>query len=202
MMKLYSGKRSPNARKVRLLARELDLELDIVSPDFMKGELRSPEFLALNPNGKIPVLDDDGFVLWESAAILRYLADKRPERGLYPTDAKERAHVDQWMFWWAAHCEPSLLRLVYERLVKQFMQRGPPDETLVASAESDLARYLPILNQQLEGREHVIGPLTVVDYAFAPWMEAATGLGVVLEQHPNIARWLSKMQSRPYWSDA
>lgn len=201
-MKLYSGKRSPNARKVRLLAAELGLPLDIVSPDFTKGELRSPEFLALNPNGKIPVLVDDGFVLWESCAILRYLADKRPERNLVPTDLQRRAVVDQWLFWWAAQCEPPLLRLVFERLVKPFLKLGAGDEKLIAAAESDLARYLPILDKQLEGKDHIAGDLSIADFAVAPWFESASSVGVTIDQYPNIARWYASLQSRAYWQDA
>src|SRR5262249_12843399 len=87
----HGGHRWPNARKVRLRAAELDIPLDRVALDFSKGEMRSAEYLAKNPNGKVPTIDDDGFVLFESCAILSYLASKRPERGLVPTDPKERA---------------------------------------------------------------------------------------------------------------
>ena len=201
-MKLYSGRRSPNARKVRLLARELDLELEIVNPDFAKGELRSAQFLAMNPNGKVPVLDDEGFVLWESCAILRYLAEKRPERGLAPTDKRARAVVDQWLFWWAAHCEPALLQLVFEKLVKPFLKIGSPDERLVAASETELARYLPILDKQLEGKDHIAGDLSIADFAVAPWFESAAVVGVTLDAYPNIARWLAALQKHPYWADA
>lgn len=201
-MKLYSGRRSPNARKVRLLAKELDLPLEIVNPDFAKGELRSEEFLAMNPNGKVPVLDDDGFVLWESCAILRYLAEKRPDRNLAPSDQKKRAVVDQWLFWWAAHCEPALLQLVFEKLVKPFLKIGSPDERLVTAAETELARYLPVLDKQLEGRDHVAGDLSIADFAVAPWFESASAVGVTLDAYPNVKRWLGGMQRRPYWADA
>jgi glutathione S-transferase len=201
-MKLYSGRRSPNARKVRLLAKELDLPLEIVNPDFAKGELRTGDFLALNPNGKVPVLDDDGFVLWESCAILRYLAEKRPDRNLVPSDRRERAVVDQWVLWWAAHCEPALLQLVYEKLVKPFLKIGSADERLVAAAETELARYLPILDKQLDGKEHVTGALSIADFAVAPWLESASAVGVTLEAYPNVQRWLAGLQKRSYWVDA
>jgi glutathione S-transferase len=201
-MKLYSGRRSPNARKVRLLAKELDLPLEIVNPDFAKGELRTDDFLALNPNGKVPVLDDDGFVLWESCAILRYLAEKHPERDLVPSDRRERAVVDQWLFWWAAHCEPALLQLVFERLVKPFLKLGSPDERLVAAAETELARYLPILDKQLDGKDHIAGALSIADFAVAPWLESAAAVGVTLDSYPHAQRWLANLQKRAYWADA
>src|SRR4051794_20324807 len=120
-IKLYDGQRSPNARKVRLICAELGINVEKVSPDFQKGDLRKPEFLELNPNGKIPVIDDDGFVVWESGAILKYLAKKRPEVGLIPLDPKGLARLDQWMFWWSGHVEPAMLTIVVEKLVKPFL---------------------------------------------------------------------------------
>jgi glutathione S-transferase len=98
-IKLYGFAGSPNVRKVTLLAAALDIPLTHVPLDFSKGDFRSPDYLAKNPNGKVPTIDDDGFVLWESAAILRYLAAKRPERGLVPLGLLKQAQVDQWLFW-------------------------------------------------------------------------------------------------------
>src|SRR5262245_36852090 len=85
---LYDMHASPHARKVRLLAAELGIPLETIARDPRKGETRSPEYLAKNPNGRVPVLEEDGFVLWESLAILRYLAAKRPERALGGGDPK------------------------------------------------------------------------------------------------------------------
>jgi glutathione S-transferase len=102
---LYDMQDSPHARKVRLLAAELDIPLERIARDPRKGETRSPGFLAKNPNGRVPTLEEDGFVLWESPAILKYLAAKRPERGLGGGDAKSQALVDQWLFWWAGGLE-------------------------------------------------------------------------------------------------
>src|SRR5262245_58449610 len=136
-LRLYDGSRSPNARKVRLLAAELGLALECVRLDFAKGEYRSEAFLALNPNGKVPTLDDDGFVLWESCAILRYLAGKRPERGLVPLDARGQALVDQWLFWWTAHPEAALLELAAEKLIKPFLGQAGNDPGIIASAEGN-----------------------------------------------------------------
>src|SRR5262249_45870250 len=96
---LYDIHLSPHARKVRLLAAELDIPLNKVTRDPRTGETRTPEYLAKNPNGRVPTLEEDGFVLWESPAILKYLAAKRPERALCGADPKTQALVDQWMCW-------------------------------------------------------------------------------------------------------
>src|SRR6202163_5125840 len=92
-IKLYDSKISPYARKVRLAAAELEIPLEKIPLDFQKGEPQKPEYRAMNPNGKVPTIDDDGFVLWESIAILKYLAGKKP--GLLPADARGVAHADQ-----------------------------------------------------------------------------------------------------------
>lgn len=199
-IRLYDGQRSPNARKIRLLAAELDVPVEKVALDFTKGELRSPEYLAKNPNGKIPTIDDDGFVLWESAAILRWLAAKKPERGLVPSDPKGQAMLDQWMFWYAAQVEPPLLLLVFEKLVKKFLGMGDPDASVVDTAEKHLARFLAVLDAQLAGKEYVLGKLTIADFQMAPWFDSTPALGVDVSPYANVGAWLARMRARPYWS--
>src|SRR5229473_3499703 len=117
-IKLYDSKISPYVRKVRLVAAELDIVLQKIPLDFQKGDPQKPEYLALNPNGKVPTIDDDGFVLWESIAILKYIASKKP--GLLPSDARGSAQADQWMIWWANHAEPAIDLLLYELALKPF----------------------------------------------------------------------------------
>jgi len=203
-IKLYEGSVSPNSRKVRLLAAELDIPLDRVTLNFAEREFRSPEYLAKNPNGKVPTLEeagaeDDGFVLWESGAILKYLASKRPERELIPTDPREQALLDQWLLWWTAHPEAALYRLTIERLIKPFRGVRGNDPTIVADAEADLARFLPILDGCLQAHDYIAKRLTVVDYAVAPWIEAARALHVDLAAYAAIGAWLTRMQARPRW---
>jgi glutathione S-transferase len=201
-IRLYDAQRSPNARKVRLLAAELDIPLERVPLDFVKGELRTHEYLAKNPNGKVPTLEDDGFLIWESAAILRYLAEKRPERGLMPSDPKRRALVDQWLFWWTSHPEAALLNLVVERLVKPFLGQPGNDPSIVGAATAELERFLPILDARLSDREFIVDDLSIVDFAIAPWLESAQRLDVPVERFTHVSRWLGRMQAKPYWADA
>jgi glutathione S-transferase len=201
-IKLYGFAGSPNVRKVTLLAAALDIPLTHVPLDFSKGDFRSPDYLAKNPNGKVPTIDDDGFVLWESAAILRYLAAKRPERGLVPLGLLKQAQVDQWLFWWTAHLEPALDRLVYERRVKPFLGRLGIDASIVAEAEATLKRFLPILDVQLAGKEHILGKLSIVDFAVSPRLEGVWALlQVDLSPYPNVTAWLKRMRAKPYWND-
>jgi glutathione S-transferase len=198
-IKLYDGARSPNARKVRLLAAELEIPIECVRLDFAKGEYRAPTYLEKNPNGKVPTLDDDGFVLWESLAILRYLASKRPERGLAGGDPKQAAIIDQWLFWWTSHPEAALYKLAVEHLIKPFLGQPGKNPDIIGSAEADLARFLPVLDSQLEGHEFVVGGLSLVDFAIGPWLEATDRVGVNLSGYGNITAWLGRLQAKPYW---
>ncbi|HEX7006971.1 MAG TPA: glutathione S-transferase family protein [Alphaproteobacteria bacterium] len=200
---LYEGAVSPNARKVRLVAAELDLPLRRVSLSFAKGDMRSPEYLAKNPNGTIPTLEDDGLVLWESAAIMRYLASKRPERGLVPADPRGRALLDQWLFWWTAQPEAALMRLVSERLIKPFLGQPGNDAAIIGDVEAVLRRFLPVLDRQLAERDFIVGQLSVVDFAAGAWLDVAPDtLRVDIAPYDSIAAWLSRLRAKPYWANA
>jgi glutathione S-transferase len=201
-IKLYDGRMSWNGRKVRLLAAELGIELERETLDFQRGDYRTPEYLAKNPNGKIPTIDDDGFVLWESHAILKYLAAKKPERGLVPADARGAALVDQWLFWWTATVETALNLILVERMIKPFMGKPGRDAGIMAEAQALLDRFLPVLDAQLSTRQHVLGDLSVVDFAMAAQLDAVSVLEISLTPYGNVRAWLGRLRAKPYWKDA
>jgi glutathione S-transferase len=200
-LKLYDTARSTwNTRKVRLLAAELGLDVDRTILDFQKGDLRSDDYRAKNPNGKIPTIETDGLVLWESCAILVHLADAHPERKLCPVDPHVRARVFQWLFWWASHVEPALDTLLREKRIKPFLGQGGNDASIIADATSQLGRFLPILDAQLAENEFVVGPLTVVDVAMVAHLDTAPSLGVDLAPYAHVRAWLARMKARPSWA--
>jgi glutathione S-transferase len=200
-IKLYDSKVSPYARKVRLVAAELEIPLEKISLDFQKGDPQKPEYLALNPNGKVPTIDDDGFVLWESIAILKYIASKKP--GLLPSDARGSAQADQWMIWWANHAEPAIELLLYELALKPFFGKPGNDASIIQEARDQLERYLPVLDKQLHGKEFVLGKLSIVDFAMAPPLELSQRrLNVDLAKYPGITAWLARLQAKSYWKTA
>jgi glutathione S-transferase len=98
IMRLYYHPVSSNSRRVLLTALLLDAKMDLLIVDLLKGEHRSDAYLRINPNGKVPLLDDDGFHLWESHAIMQYLADKTGEQPLYPKDIQSRGDINRWLF--------------------------------------------------------------------------------------------------------
>ena len=201
---LYDMHDSPHARKVRLLAAELGIPLAIVERDPRKGETRTPDYLAKNPNGRVPVLEEDGFVLWESPAILKYLAAKQPERGLGGGDAKAEGLINQWLFWWCGGPEAAIDALLWERIIKpRVLKRPGNDPGILADATARLSRFLPVLDRQLEGRDFVVGRLTIADFAIAPRLDRDPAfLQFDVAPYRNIAAWLARLAAKPYWATA
>jgi glutathione S-transferase len=201
---LYELQPSPHARKVRLLAAELGIPLEKVACDPRIGETRTAEFLAKNPNGRVPTLEEDGFVLWESPAILKYLSAKHPDRGLCGTCPKTEALVDQWICWWIGGAEAAIDALAWEIFVKPKVLNQPGnDPGIMADAHARLDRFLPVLDSQLAGRDYILGPLSVVDFLIGPRLDTAPAvLKFDIGQYRNIAAWLHRLRAKPYWQDA
>ena len=199
---LYDMQDSPHARKVRLLAAELGIPLEKIERDPRKGDTRSADYLAKNPNGRVPAIVDGDFCLWESAAILKYLAAKRPEHGLAGRDAKEAALIDQWLFWWTGGPEAAMDALVWELLIKPMVLKQPGnDPGIIADAHKRLGRFLPVLDRQLEGRDYVIGPLSIADFAINPRFDRVPEpLKIDIAPYRNIAGWRERLGARPYWA--
>jgi glutathione S-transferase len=198
-MKIYDFVPSPNARKVRAVVYELGLAPEFVTVNILKGETRTPEFLAKNPNGRMPVLEDGDFVLWESNAIITYLAAQHPEKGLLPTDARGRADVDRWLFWQAAHWMPGLGKVTFERVVKPMMGGGAPDEAIIKVGLDEINVSASVLDAVLRDREYVAGRLSVADFALAASPALRQMAGIDLSEHANVSAWLGRIEARDSW---
>jgi glutathione S-transferase len=118
MIELYVFPPSPRAFKVMAVATYLGIEPTLHTLDLIKGDQKSPEYAALNPNMRMPTLKDGDYVLWESNAIMQYLASKRPESGLLPSDEKGQLDVTRWQFWDLAHWDPTCAVFLFENVVK------------------------------------------------------------------------------------
>jgi glutathione S-transferase len=203
-MKLHIAPPSPRAIKVVALKNNLGFECEIRVINFAAGDHMTPEFATLNPNKLMPVLEDDGFVLWESNAILQYLAAKKPERGLWPSDARRQAEVLRWMSWEGAHWAPSACGiLISENLLKRFFGGGDPDPAEVARGENEFHRFGGVLEGCLKGRKWLTGnDLTVADYSVGAWMTVSQLAQYPLAKYAEIDRWYSALSSQPGWKEA
>ena len=156
----------------------------------------------MNANGKVPVLVDGDFVLWESRAINAYLASLKPEQGLYPEDKRKRAIVDQWSYWQAIHLGPAMQRVAFERLLKSKFGMGEPDEKALEGPLKDIAQFLPVLDKNLSDKEWVAGELSLADFAIATTFVYRKGSNMSLEYVPHVSRWIDRLEARSSWKAA
>ncbi len=195
-MKLYTYAASPNCQKVLAVARELDISLDRVNVDIFKGEAKTPAYLAKNPNGRVPLLEEDGFVLSESNAIIAYLANQKTVPSLLPTKPRERAEVDRWLSWQSAHLSPAVGKVAFEKMVKPMTKQGTPDTAVIAAATAEFETLAKMLDRALVGREYVAGKLSIADFALGPFIGIAMTCGLDLAPHAQLRAWSERLSAR------
>jgi glutathione S-transferase len=199
-MRLYHHPYSFNARRAVMTALLLGAPVELVFVDLQKGEQRQPPFLKLNPNHKVPVLEDDGFVLWESHAIMQYLADKTPRQTLYPTETRARADVNRWLFWCAQHFTPAIGILNWERVIKGMVGLGAADPAEVRRGEQLVREFGGILDAHLAGRDWICGDaLSLADIAMATPLAATVPAKLPVADLDNVQRWFAGMQTLEAW---
>jgi len=177
-MLLYSFFITPNNRKVEAFIKHYDLGVDIKQVNFREQENKSEAFLARNPMGKVPVLVDGELNLWESNAILTYLARKFPATGVLPEDPAGRADVDRWLHWQSCHLMPAM---------------GVLKTDSDADPAAVLNPLLQVLDKGLEGKEYLCGSLTVADFAVVAYLLTKMGRSLDLSDMPNVAAWRERM---------
>ncbi len=178
-MRLYTFTITPNNRKVEAFVRHFDLDVEIHHVSFKDKETQSADYLAINPMGRVPALTDGDFKLWESNAILTYLATKFPATKALPTDPRGRADVDRWLHWQSCHLMPAM-------------------GALKMSDEKDIGAVTPllkVLDQQLRGKDYVLGSLTVVDFAIVAYLVTKMGRKLDYSECPSVAAWLTRMEN-------
>ena len=195
-MRLYQFPFSPSCQKVVALAHEVGVPLELVTVELFKGESRTPAMRAKNPNGKLPILEDGDFVLWESAAMLAYIAAKAGRADLAPTTPRERAEVDRWTAWEGAHFGPAIRKVAFERVVKKLVGRGAPDEAVVKAGIEEFATTASVLEQSLGTKEYLCGRLSIADFDLAPYAALAADCGLDFEPYPKAKAWLGRMTAR------
>ena len=178
---------------------ELGLSYDYVRLDGAKSEHRSAEYLAINPNGKVPALVDGEERYFESLAILLHLAERYgAAKGLWPEGGRQRAEALSWTTWSTTELMPFLLQYIYHGLDAP-MSFDPPDRSK-AAAEYSLAnsmQHLDMLENRLRDREFVVGSFSLVDIPIAAWLGFAVALGLPLGQRPAVRAWLDRCSGRP-----
>jgi glutathione S-transferase len=192
-MKLYGFGPTRSLRALWSL-RELGVDFEFEVVNLLAGDHQRPEFLRLNPAGKVPVLVDGDLVLTESAAIVLYLAEKYPEKKLLPSDLATRAQVYRWIMFAMTELEPPLWRITRHTALLPEEKRLPRD---VALAREDFARMAVVFEQHMAGRAFIVGDaITACDCVTAYLMDWANEKGL-LEDKPNLQAYLKRMYGRP-----
>ena len=194
MITLYGVPRSRAVRCLWML-EELGVPYRNVPTHFASGDTRTAEFLRLNPNGHIPVLQDDDVILWESMAINLYLARRYDRHGLWPTRVEDEGRVYQWSIWVMTEVEEPLVTALVNRVVLPAAQR---DEARAVAAGERFRKPLAVLDGALAGRRHLVGDaFTVADLNVAAVLSWAPMAGFDLSPAPNVQAWLQPCLARP-----
>lgn len=200
-MKLYGFPPSPNTWKVRAAAHQMGIPLELEIVDLTKGAQRKPEYLALNPTGRTPTLVDGDFVLWESTAIMNYLATKK-KTPLWPEEARTRADIARWQSWHLQHWSRGTNTLTFENLIKKVLNLGEPDPKAVAQATELFHQEARVLDSHLGRHSYLVNDaLTLADFTAAAPLVHAEAAGMPLEKYGNIRRWFGAQAALPAWKE-
>lgn len=196
-IKLY-GMAGSRAFRSIWAAEELGLDYEHVATSF-QADSKTPEYLAINPNGRIPALDDDGFKLFESMAINMYLGEKYGSE-ILPADLALRAKTWQWSVWGISEIEPLQMQIVIQKL---FMPEDKRDAKVIASATKGLARPLAVLDASLANQNYLLGDdFSLADLNLAGVMDLFNMIQFDVSAWPNVERWLERCRSRPSYAAA
>ena len=197
---LHAFPPSPRSFKVLAVAHHLAIDYQFAFCDLTKGAQKAAAYTALNPNQRVPALEDGDFSLWESNAIIQYLATKKPEANLLPMDERGRADVARWQFWESTTWDPACAILVFERAVKRFFGGGAPDPVEVEKGLQRFHRAAGVLDGHLKGRKHVCGnQLTLADFSLGADLTMAEAAQFPLENYDAIRRWSALLAELPAW---
>ena len=198
-MKLYYAE-TLNPQKACVVAKYLNSPVEFVHVDLGKGENRTPEFLARNPNGKVPVLDTGGGSLWESNAIMCYLA-RIAGSDLWPRDDRQ-IEVLRWLSWDSNHFTRHAGTLYFEHIIKPAIGMGSADRAVVEEATGFFKRFAAVLDDHLKGHAYVVGDaLTIADFAVGITLPYAEDARIPLADFLEIERWHRRLSELPAWRE-
>lgn len=199
MLKIYGYPVSLPSNKVRFTANHIGLDYDYMVVDLVKGEQMNEGHKKLHPAGKVPVMDDNGFILFESGAIIKYLAAKHGS-GLYPEDIKQRAHVDKWTDFATLHIGSSMNRVFFNRILAPVVG-VEVDERSMNDGIGFLERYLPVADKQLSHSGHLAGnDLTLADITLLSMLDPAEASQVDLSPYQSLSSWRRRLQNEDFYT--
>lgn len=203
MIRLYYDPAATTCRPILMFAAETGLALDYSRVDLFAGQQKAAPFPSINPNCAVPVLEDDGFVLTESSAILKYLAEAF-DFDVYPADLQQRARINEMMDWFntgfmRAYC----YGLVYSQVLPDYRMGEPANSQILAMSRRHADDKLAVLDGLIDGKPFLCGSrITIADYFGASLVSLGELIDFDLSRWPNVARWMKAMRARPHWREA
>ncbi|HEY3808415.1 MAG TPA: glutathione S-transferase N-terminal domain-containing protein [Steroidobacteraceae bacterium] len=181
---------TPNGWKISIALEEMALPYQLRVIDFASNEQKADWYVRINPNGRIPALDDDGFTLFESGAILVYLAEKTGR--FLPRDVKGRSRVLQWLMFQMSAIGPMMGQA--NVFLRYFPEKIQP---VIDRYQREVMRLFGIMDQQLAGAEFIAGDYSVADMALWPWVSGYDYSGLSIDGLAHLQRWLARVGARP-----
>ena len=203
-MKVYGHPASTCTRKVLCLLAEKGVNAEFVMVDIMKGAQKTEEHLARHPFGVVPVLeDDDGFVLYESRAILRYLDAKLAGPNLTPKNLQDHGRMEQWISVEQSYFSPPAMKAILEVFFAP-MKGTTPDPDVIAKGKAEAAKALDVLERALVGKDYLAGEFSLADITYAPYLQYLfdTKAADIIAERPNVSAWATRVLERPSWRKA
>ena len=198
MLKIYGGKLSSPVNKVCMTANYIGIKYEFIQTSPRAGDTKKAEFLKINPVGKIPAIDDDGFYVFESGAICRYLAQKH-NSALYPADLKKRAVVDEWSDFAVMHIATSVSKILYNTVFYKFTGDSI-DERSMAEGHKFLGRFLPLADAQLGKDNFFAGDkISLADISLLTALDPAEVCSFNLSPYKNIVKWRNSLKKEDFY---
>jgi len=199
-MKLYYDPITTNCRKVAAGFVLMNVPFEEARVDYLGGGHKAKEYLEINPNGSLPTLVDNGLILWESNAILQYVAEKNGAFAYYPKELKLRADINRWHLWESAHWFPSCYVYLIENLVKPFMKMET-DNAAIEREAPNWHKLAGILDQRLSSQRWLCGEnVTLADISVAAPIHLHPYQKLPLEKYPSLERWMTEdVEQLPCW---
>lgn len=201
MLKIYGADLSAPANKVRMAANVFNLRYEYIRINIREGENRKDAYLKLHPAGKVPVIDDDGFILFESDAIIKYFAAKElTPTPLYPADFRQRALIDQWMDFATIHVGGAMGRVLFNRVFASFAG-VPVDERSLSDGLKFLNRFLPVVDNQLGKAGRFAGEqFSLADISLLATLDPAEVADIDLAPYAHIVKWRAELMRKDFYT--
>jgi glutathione S-transferase len=199
MVKVYGLGLSFPVNRVRMCLNAIGVDHEFVIINPLAGETQTEEYLKMNPSGKVPAIDDDGFYLFEGNAIMKYLCRKH-NSDLYPTDIVEQAHVDKWLDFIVAHLNNGLAKVFFNKIVAGLVG-VESDEKSMQEGYGFLERFMTVIEKQLGITPYLAGDnMTIADIALLATIDPFEVIDIKISDYPNVAKWASKLTSQPFYT--